>query len=1150
MAAPLEPQLTTDSPAEIRAELIDIVRRDLLGPAGGAEEEVAENQILERYLLGILAPQGTAPHPAAADEQLEASEHAAEEGDAEQESGQDSLFPSSIGLTFCADASASSLRVDASWGRYARTESQREDDEGRARRVWRREPISIAWPDLPLAAGTHRLSGTDEAIGVNLEAVVRDGEDCWIVTLFLRNAQAEPKTNKAEAWVFQPQLSVSAGGEPAFIRKPQRPPADREERRLEMLYRDRVEFASGHGVAVHAEPSQDPRRATRLETRIIPEYVARPTIAPTGDDEPALDDLCLDMRTLADAPAAELPALLQPLVNHYGDWIARQAERIDDPSARLAGYEETAEDALHSCRTALGRIAEGIRVLQDEPTARRAFQFANRAMALQRVHSIHAQQVRRKARNATQSLDDLDVPKNRSWRPFQLAFVLLNLPALTDVTHRDRIDPTQAVCDLLWFPTGGGKTEAYLGLSAYTMALRRLQGEIAGHTGMHGVAVLMRYTLRVLTLQQFQRAAALVCACEVLRREEVAAGDGALGDEPFRIGLWVGRRTTPNSVTDARDAVKTAHGDFFSPGGSGTPAQLTNCPWCGTEIDPGKHIRVDPFENGSARVLTFCGETLGRCDFTGKQSPDEGLPVVVVDEEIYRRLPSLLIATVDKFAQLPWNGATKALFGRVDGRCERHGFRTPDLADTDTHPAGKNGLPPAKTVDADVRLRPPDLIIQDELHLISGPLGTMVGLYETAIDELCTWEVAGVRVRPKVIASTATVRRAHEQVQAIFLRSVHIFPPPGLDASDSFFAKEVDPTPERPGRLYVGICAPGRRLKVAAIRAYVALLAGAQQLYDRHGARADPWMTLVGYFNAMQELAGMRRLVEDDIRTRLMKSGDRGLARRSLRTGLQGGLQELTSRANATDIPKILDRLEEKFDPSASRQTALDVLLATSMISVGVDVQRLGLMVVAGQPKTTSEYIQATSRVGRSTEGPGLVATVLNWARPRDLSHYERFEHYHATFYKQVEALSVTPFSPRAVDRGLSALLVTLARHLDNALSRNEAARDITPARTAIADAVDRIASRAAQVSQSQEVGDDVRAALAKRVDIWLSRAKPDGKGTLLSYKRKKDDTSVGLLSPPELGDWDDFTCLNSLRDVEPSVGLILDPRVAAGDDE
>ena len=226
-----------------------------------------------------------------------------------------------------------------------------------------------------------------------------------------------------------------------------------------------------------------------------------------------------------------------------------------------------------------------------------------------------------------------------------------------------------------------------------------------------------------------------------------------------------------------------------------------------------------------------------------------------------------------------------------------------------------------------------------------------------------------------------------------------------------------------PGRLYLGVCAPGTRLKAVLIRVYAAFMSAAQVLYEEYGTAADPWMTLVGYFNAMRELGGMRRVVEDAIRTRLEHMDQRGLARRYIHPF---SVEELTSRKDATDIPAILDRLELVFDPQVTaerkrkRETEapksgvakwpLDVVLATNMISVGVDVNRLGLMVVAGQPKATAEYIQATSRVGRVF--PGIVCTVYNWARPRDLSHYERFEHYHATFYRQVEALSVTPFSP------------------------------------------------------------------------------------------------------------------------------------------
>ncbi len=287
----------------------------------------------------------------------------------------------------------------------------------------------------------------------------------------------------------------------------------------------------------------------------------------------------------------------------------------------------------------------------------------------------------------------------------------------------------------------------------------------------------MRYTLRLLTLQQFQRASALICACEVLRREDPTRWR----EEPFRIGLWVGQATTPNRIDTAAEALRNLHGDGWSRTGGGRPDQLSSCPWCGTAIEPGRDMRAETLKGGRCRVLTFCADELGGCQFSQRKAPGEGLPVIVVDEEIYRRLPTLLIATVDKFAQMPWKGETQMLFGAVDGHCERHGFRSPELADADSHPA-RGALPAARTVERDRRLRPPDLIIQDELHLITGPLGTLVGLYETAIDRLLSWEVDGKRVRPKVIASTATIRRAGEQIHQLFLREVSIFPPPALDA--------------------------------------------------------------------------------------------------------------------------------------------------------------------------------------------------------------------------------------------------------------------------------------------------------------------------------------------------------------------------------
>jgi hypothetical protein len=860
------------------------------------------------------------------------------------------------------------------------------------------------------------------------------------------------------------------------------------------------------------------------------------------------------MKVLAEAPVTDLPGALKPLVAAYRSWIAEQRGRVGDPAARLDDHARAVAETLEQCERAATRIEAGIDLLGD-PTkteVAEAFQFANRAMWLQRVHTMVAD--RRRADpslSAGDVLDEVDVAPNRSWRPFQLAFLLLNLPSLADPTHEERHDGRKGLVDLLWFPTGGGKTEAYLGLTAFTLAIRRLQGVVDGYDGSDGVAVIMRYTLRLLTVQQFQRAAALMCACERIRLDAHAANDQRLGKEPFRLGLWVGYSVTPSRNTQAAKAIDEARGSAWH-GGGANPVQLTICPWCGAPVTAGKDAENDPVRK---RTLVFCGDPLGKCAFTRRHAPGEGLPVVTVDDELYRLVPSMVIATADKFAQLPWQGPIRSLFGRVSRRCERHGYRHPDLDEElderDSHQR-RGAEPAAKTVAAGP-LRPPDLIIQDEMHLISGPLGSLMGLYETAIDELSTWSVGGVRVRPKIVASTATIRRAEEQADQVFWRRLDVFPPPGLDASDSFFARQR-PTEAVAGRRYLGVCAPGRRIKAVEIRLYVALMGAAQKLFDTYGRSVDPWMTLVGYFSALRELAGMTRLVDDDVSTRLSQSSiaDRGLGRRFIRES-----RELTSRIDSGEIPAVLDQLGLPFTPGPpggapvplaiakkgargrSERRPIDVLLATNMISVGVDVPRLGLMVVGGQPKSTAEYIQATSRVGRSGDGPGLVVTALNWARPRDLSHYETFEHFHATFYRHVEALSVTPFAPRALDRGLSGVLTALVRHRDEITNPNPAPNSLAP-HTIAGDALAAIRRRAEELTSDPKVGAQIDDAVKQRLDAWVhSQGKVAG-GAVLGYRQRKDGRTIGLLEQPGQAKWGLWTCPTSLREVEAGVNLLL----------
>ncbi|MDM8550843.1 DISARM system helicase DrmA [Desulfobacterales bacterium HSG2] len=1141
----------TPSPYELRAMLEDLIIKDLLGPADGPEEEMNERRVHERYVVGVLAPKKVRAETQ--DVIANAGTDSYDEGKTDLSAVQsDTMFPSSMGMTFAVDKNATELRLTARWGDYTKAYSQTLTDPktGNALLVWKRTPVEGTSDPIPVRGGIMPpWVVTKDHPKVTVRGRMRKGENEWLITLFLVNGQEDPRQRNSEKWLFQPELIAESPNGKAIFRKHLSYSANLEKmdeitrtetRSLAMLYRRQVEFAVGHSTGVHAHPDpENPQRATRLETKAVPIYEVPQTTPPDSTDNPDLEGVILDMKELSEATDAQLAEKLIPLADAYQKWIEREAQKISDPAQDLETHEEAAGEAMANCQNALSRIREGISLLSQNKKAARSFRFANRAMWQQRVQSIFAKQIRKGQRKMNEGLKGIDIPQNRTWYPFQLAFILLNLPGVTDVHHHDRTHETQAAADLLWFPTGGGKTEAYLGLAAYTMALRRVQGDMGGRSGEHGVAVIMRYTLRLLTLQQFQRATALICACEVIRREEPQKW----GEAPFRIGLWVGMRATPNTTHQAQEAIAHSRGDG-RPGGIGTPAQLTSCPWCGTAIDSGKHIKVYSGMSTLSRTFIYCGDPLGRCPFTERTSPNEGIPALVVDEEIYRNPPSLLISTVDKFAQMPWKGAVQMLFGQVNARCPRHGFRSPEVNDRDSHPR-RGSLPQVKSIPH-IPLRPPDLIIQDELHLISGPLGSMVGLYETAVDELCSWRVDGEKVRPKLIASTATIRRAKSQVSQLFLRDVKVFPPHGTDITDNFFSLQREPGDDYPGRRYLGICAMGRRYPAATIRLYVAALAAAQKLYEDYDAAADPWMTLAGYFNSIRELGGTRRLVEDDISTRLRDADKRGLVKRRLLR-----LEELTSRKSSADIPAILDRLDIGFNKADEdkrmhrRKTAqkidlpdpLDVVLATNMISVGVDVDRLGLMAVAGQPKSTAEYIQATSRVGR--RWPGLVLMLYNWARPRDLSHYERFEHYHATFYQHVEALSVTPFAPRAMDRGLTGIMVSLIRLANDELNENSRAGDLTREHELLRNAMEAIIRRAEHVGD-ESVGKNAEKMLSERRNIWLRKIE-DATMATLGYCEKRDGTdTIGLLKPPGRGGWDQFICLHSLRDVEPSIHLIL----------
>ncbi|HYN42107.1 MAG TPA: helicase-related protein, partial [Thermoanaerobaculia bacterium] len=568
---------------------------------------------------------------------------------------------------------------------------------------------------------------------------------------------------------------------------------------------------------------------------------------------------------------------------------------------------------------------------------------------------------------------------------------------------------------------------------------------------------------------------------------------------------------------------------------------LESCPWCGTAFGPPSFSLV-PTADRPLDLRVVCLNR--RCEFTGNRP----LPILTVDEPIYRRLPAFLIATVDKFASLPWVGDVGALFGKVD-RHDGEGFYGP--------------CDPGRGTKLEKGLLPPELIIQDELHLISGPLGTMAGLYEIAVDRLATREEAGKRIAPKVIASTATIRRAEAQVRALFGRSaVYVFPPPGPDRRDSFFARTVSQSEKEP-RTYVGLSAQGRSLKVLLLRSYLALLGASQRLYEEAGGAgpdgknpADPYMTLLGYFSSLRELGGTRRIVEDEVAAQAARRSERrrvGAGRAEFRDrAIQQEVVELTSRESTAKVARAKERLALPF----VEKDHVDVALATNMISVGLDITRLGLMVVLGQPKTTSEYIQATSRVGRDDARPGLVVTLQNVHRPRDRSHFERFEAFHSSFYRAVEATSVTPFSARALDRGAAAVAVALARHGLAALTPPAGAGQADSLRKDLAFVAEEMAERAMRHDPQKEAGE--LEALRKRVkslvddllDSWAVLAHEKGQNDVkLAYQARErggPPNAFALLRDPldaeleTLPQMRKFRAQRSMRDVEPSVGLIV----------
>lgn len=825
------------------------------------------------------------------------------------------------------------------------------------------------------------FSGKELMIDVSVLAR-RLSADRYLCTVSFVNRSSKVKD---ENTLYQTAIKLASNANGSFIPYPEALrdfDMDVDDESALLLYRNYPTFAIGHNIGINWSREAG-LKTDELHLTPLPIFES-PSITPSISFANGVE-VEIDMRTQSKISEKALAvSILNSLISEYEKWILeREKESLLDELIQK-NYKRSAALNVAECKAALKRMKSGLLLLEKDEQVYEAYRLANEAMLLQQYHSRLTE--RKVVFNGRVAVPDTypsqEIPKQGGiWRPFQIAFFLSVIESIANPNSDDR-----ELVDLIFFPTGGGKTEAYLGVSAFTILLRRLRNQENS-----GTVVLMRYTLRLLTTQQFIRAAALICALEIIRRRDIEQ----LGSGEFSIGAWLGGAVTPNSHQKAIDALP----DLRKRGDRAVnPFLLLKCPWCGCKLGPVKNDASsnDEYHTAGYKVMTtsprefrfFCPDS--RCDFASK------LPLSVIDEEIYSKPPTLVIGTVDKFAQMSWQEGARSIFG-ID----------------------ENG---AQIVS------PPELIIQDEFHLISGPLGSMVGLYEGVIEDLCTATIDNRKVLPKIISSTATVRRFKAQAEAIYGRKkVSLFPPPGLDAADSFFAVWARENGKLvQGRMYVGINAPGLgSVQSAQVRVGAALAQAPMELNSDE--ERDPWWTNLWFFNSIRELSNTVSLFQSDIPNYLLDMKRRyGAESRHLNT-----INELTSRRQSHELPKILSELEQKYkgisDPS--QRGIWDACLASNIIEVGIDIPRLSLMTIVSQPKSTSQYIQVSGRVGREwSVKPGMVVTIYTSNRPRDLSHYEHFRSYHEKLYAQVEPTSVTPFASPVISRALRGAVVAYIR--------------------------------------------------------------------------------------------------------------------------
>ena len=784
---------------------------------------------------------------------------------------------------------------------------------------------------------------------------------------------------------------------------------DAETEQFNYIYRSIKDYGIGHICSVDWDDSGEVKR---IWSEFMPEY-----------DVPDVDPVPQKVSCLSDESDKSIIDGLLLFASSYKDWI----DELSD-----ANYPGQVEKIRQGCLDDYSRIVSNIQLLK-QPENMKCFRLMNTAMFMQLWHSRPENQDKFSLDNRGKRGVSIDYYKSlpaevakgkgpAAWRSFQLAFILLNIDGIIRNPQDDNWDKRNKYVDLVWFPTGGGKTEAYLGIIAFCILNRRLVAHKNGTDG-GGTTAIMRYTLRLLATQQFQRATRLILSLEYIR----SWGIYDLGDEPISVGLYVGNDSLPNSESGLIDEANKWKED--SP--SKIPLDRHRCPWCGGELEWEERKVGRKKERVFICKHTFCFR--------------RGLPILLCDDYVYETPPTLLFGTIDKFAMI-------------------------------AHKVAEDNDSDSRRLFVHNSLTP-DLIIQDELHLLSGPLGSAAGLFECAIDQLCTRTVSingkAVKVRPKIISSTATTRNTELQIRALYGREVNVFPKNGINYDDSFYAF-YKRNPENPllfssKRKYVGIMPTGRTAMYCQLRLASCFLAH-RAIFERDNhdiignadfiKAVDYYYTLVSYFNSKKDVGTTDAQFSSEF-----PKYTRQILKRTIRPEYMLNCyyaynesfskQELTGRLGGEEVVNALSAVQEKWDPenrdvhyvgedAYSGVTPPDFVLATNMISVGIDVSRFNCMIINSMPRNKAEYIQATSRVARDESG--IVFTLHNPFRARDVSHYEKFREFHEKLYYYVEPISITPFSRKSIERYLPLYLSTIVRHSQQwGLSTDADVSSITP---------------------------------------------------------------------------------------------------------